>query len=113
MSKDDWIYVGHMLEMSRKAINAAQNKTREEYDRDDVLVMALAHFIQVVGEAAGKVSNEFQEKNSQIPWHQIIGMRHRIVHDYMNVDEDVLWEVVNHDLPTLIQDLGKLVPPES
>src|SRR5581483_6529068 len=112
MSKDDWIYVGHMLEMSRKAVQAVQDRTREEYDRGDVLIMALAHFVQVVGEAARKVSNEFQERNSQIPWHQIIGMRHRIVHDYMNVDEDVLWEVVKHDLPALIQDLDKIVPTE-
>lgn len=54
MSKDDWIYVGHMLDMSRKAVAAIVGKSREVYDRDEILRMALTHFIQVIGEAARK-----------------------------------------------------------
>ncbi|MDP3184646.1 MAG: DUF86 domain-containing protein [Anaerolineales bacterium] len=113
MSKDDWIYVGHMFDMSRKAVAALVGKSREAYDRDEILRMALTHFIQVIGEAARKVSPEYQKAHPQIPWHEIVGMRHRIVHDYMRVDEDLVWEVVNHDLPALVAALEKIVPAEN
>ncbi len=112
MFKDDWIYAGHMLDMSRKAVNAVGMKSRDDYNDDEILRMGLTHFIQVIGEAARKVSAEFQATHPQIPWHEIIGTRHRIVHDYMNVDEDLVWEVVTHDLPTLISRLEKIIPPE-
>ena len=113
MSKDDSIYIGHMLEMSQRAVKAISGKNRKDYDRDDILVMGLAHFIQVIGEAARKVSSEFRETHLQIPWQQAIGMRHRIVHEYMNVDEDVVWEVAVNDLPALIAELEKIVPSKS
>ena len=112
MPKDDWVYVGHMLDISRKAIEAVSGKSREAYDRDEIFRMALTHFIQVIGEAARKVSPEFQESHPQIPWHQIIGMRHRIIHGYMNVDEDVVWEVITKDLPLLFTELENISPPE-
>jgi len=72
--------------------------------------MGLTHLVQVIGEAARKVSPEFQNNHPEIPWRQIIGMRHRIVHDYMRVDEDVLWEVVKNDLPALLPHLEKITP---
>lgn len=89
MFKDDWIYIGHMLDMSRKAVNAVAGKSRSDYNDDEILRMALAHFIQVIGEAARKVSPEFQAAYPQIPWREIVGTRHRIVHDYLNIDEDL------------------------
>jgi uncharacterized protein with HEPN domain len=106
--QDDRVYVGHMLDMVRRASKALQNKSRADYDADDILRLGLTHIVQVVGEAARKVSSEFQQSHSEIPWRQIIGMRHRIVHDYMRVDEDVLWEVVSKDLPALLPLLEKI-----
>ena len=66
----------------------------------------------MIGEAADHVSEEFKETHQQIPWFEIIGMRHRIVHDYMNVDEDVVWSVVKNDLPALIATLKQTIPPD-
>lgn len=108
----DAVYIGHMLDITRRALGAAQSKTRADYDADEVLRMGLTHFVQVIGEAARKVSEEFQAAHPEIPWRQIIGMRHRIVHDYMSVDEDVLWEVVKSDLPALLPQLEKITPGE-
>jgi len=89
MFKDDWIYIGHMLDMSRKAVDAVAGKSRSDYNDDEILRMALTHFIQVIGEAARKVSPEFQAAYPQILWREIVGRRHRIVHDYLNIDEDL------------------------
>jgi uncharacterized protein with HEPN domain len=70
----------------------------------------LTHLIQVIGEAARMVSKDFVDRNPDIPWKSIVGMRHKVVHDYLNVDEDVVWDTVIEELPHLIRQLEKLVP---
>jgi uncharacterized protein with HEPN domain len=112
MPRSDWVYLGHMLDMCQKGLVMAAGKTRQDYDASETLQFALAHVIQVIGEAADHVSEEFKEAQPQIPWHEIIGMRHRIVHDYMNVDEDVVWSVVTNDLPSLIEILKRTIPQD-
>ena len=112
MQKDDLVYVGHMLDMARKAEEKIKGKNRSDYDRDENLRMALTHLIQVIGEAARHVSPEFQREHQGIPWKNIIGMRNKVVHDYMHVDYDILWDVVTADLPSLITELLNILPPE-
>ncbi len=109
---EDAVYVGHMLDMTRRAVEAIESKTRAKYDKDDILRLGLTHLVQVIGEAARKVSVKFQREHPEIPWRRIIGMRHRIVHDYMRVDEDILWQVVTNDLPKLLPLLEKILPDE-
>ncbi|MFH1417504.1 MAG: HepT-like ribonuclease domain-containing protein [Planctomycetota bacterium] len=103
--KDDLVYLGHMLDMSRKAVAILRGRDRRAYDADETLRLALAHLIQVIGEAARRVSAECRAMHPTIPWPDIVGMRHKIVHDYMDVDSDILWSVVSNDLPALIRDL--------
>jgi uncharacterized protein with HEPN domain len=112
MPKDDWVYVGHMLDMVQKALEMSAGKDRAAYDKDETLRLALTHIIQVIGEAAQRVSPEFRHTYDQIPWQEIIGMRHRIVHDYLTIDEDVIWEVLLQDLPQLLKTLQAILPPE-
>lgn len=112
MPKDNWVYVGHMLDMCLQSREILYGKDRTDYDREIVLRLALTHLIQVIGEAAQQTSKEFQDLHPQVPWREIIGMRHRIVHDYLNVDEDVVWEVVQNDLPRLVSTLNDIIPPE-
>ena len=112
MSKDDWVYIGHMLDMSQKALDFVTGLDKADYDQDEPLRLALAHIIQVLGEAARQVSPAFRDAHPRIPWREIVGMRHRIVHDYMNVDEDVVWEVIRQDLPPLVAVLKKIIPPD-
>ncbi len=64
---DDQTYVGHMLDMARKAIDKVQDKTRDDFDKDENLRLALAHILQVIGEAARRVSAEFQSSYATIP----------------------------------------------
>ncbi|MBI5081884.1 MAG: DUF86 domain-containing protein [Chloroflexi bacterium] len=112
MPSDDLLYAGQMLDTARKAMQFAEGKDRTVYDNDEVLRVALAHLVQVIGEAARLTSLKFRGDHSEIPWAIIVGMRHKVVHEYMNVDEDIVWETVIHDLPDLIQHLEKIVPPE-
>lgn len=113
MQKDDLVYAGHMLDMARKALDLVRGKNRPDYNSDEALRFALAHIIQVIGEAARRVSKQFCGAHPQIPWKAIVGMRHKVVHDYMNVDEDVVWDTVVKELPPLVAALEKIVPPEN
>ena len=111
MSARDFAYLGHMLDMARKAVAKTRVLSREEYDADENLRLALIHLVQVIGEAARQVSSEFTRAHPEIPWANIIGMRHKVVHDYLGVDEDIVWQVVTTDLPTLVSLIEPLVPP--
>jgi uncharacterized protein with HEPN domain len=112
MPKDNWLYTGRMLDMSRKALELTANKSKADYDQDETLRLALTHLVQVIGEAAQQVETEFKEMYPEIPWYEIIGMLNRIVHDYLNVDEDVVWQVIQLDLPKLVRALELIIPNE-
>jgi uncharacterized protein with HEPN domain len=106
------VYMGHMLDMARKAVRKARDVSRSRYDADEDIRIILAHLVQSIGEAAAHVSQETRRLHAGIPWKQVIGIRHRIVHDYMDVDYDVVWEVVTRDLPDLIGALESFVRPQ-
>jgi uncharacterized protein with HEPN domain len=113
MSPRDLVYVGHMLDMARKAVSKTQSIPRAEYDADENLRLRLAliHLIQVIGEAGRGVSREFCDQHIEVLWADIIRMRHKVVHDYLGVDEDIVWQVATGDLPKLALILERIVPP--
>lgn len=90
-----------MLDATTEALLLVEGKARADFDRDRVLALALTHLLQTIGEAARQTSPAFRERSPQIPWSAIVGMRHRIVHDYFHVDFDLVWEVVTRDLTLL------------
>src|SRR5204862_427544 len=75
MSPRDLVYVGHMLDMARKAVSKAQGLSREAYDADENLGLALIHLIQVMGESARQVAREFSDAHPEIQWADSIGIR--------------------------------------
>lgn len=99
-----------MLEMARWAIAHAAGASREELDRNRLLQDGLVREIQVLGEAARKVSADFRAANPEIPWAKIVGMRNILVHDYVEIDLDEVWRVVREDLPALLVHLERLAP---
>jgi uncharacterized protein with HEPN domain len=111
MSPRDLVYVGHMLDQARKAVSKTQGISRETYDADENLRLAVIHLIQTIGEAARQVSREFCNNHPDVRWADIIGMRHKVVHDYLGVDDDIVWQVVIEDLPKLVAALEPIVPP--
>lgn len=109
MPKDDLIYVGHMLDTARIAAAKVDGMDRAEFDADDNLRLAVAHLIQTIGEAARRVSEKFRDAHPETPWRAIVGMRHKVVHDYLHVDFDIVWDVATADLPALIPNLEEMV----
>ena len=117
MPKDERVYIRHMIDTSNKAINFVQDINREDFDRDEKLRLALTHLLQIIGEAARRISPEFRatypqipwKAIPQIPWKAIVGMRSKVVHDYLNVDEDIVWETAKNDLAPLVIKLEKIL----
>ena len=111
MRQGDLLYLGHMLDVSLQAVAKVKGTSREEFDKDENLRLAVTHLIQMIGEAARRVTTETTQAYPLIPWSDIIGMRHKVVHDYLDIDFDVVWSVVTVDLPVLISLLEPIVPP--
>jgi uncharacterized protein with HEPN domain len=109
MPKDDLASVGHMLDTAQRAVAKIRGKARRDFDADENLRLALAYLLQIVGEAGRQVSPGFRASHPTIPWNAIIGMRHKVVHDYMNVDEDVVWRTATQELEPLIVELERLL----
>lgn len=109
MQKDDLVRLRHMLDASREAVSFAQGKTRNSLDADRKLVLALVKSIEIMGEAASKVTKNGREELPQIPWPNIISMRNRLIHAYYDIDLDILWKTVIEDLPPLIAELEKIM----
>ncbi len=109
MRKDDEIRIRHMLDAAHEAILFAKGRARQDLDEDRMLVLALIKAIEIVGEAACQVSDTTRRQTPDIPWEDIIGMRHRLVHAYFDINLDILWRTVQDDIFSLIALLGPLL----
>lgn len=106
---DDILSLRQMLDHAREAVALLGDASCEELKTNRVLQLALTRLVEIVGEAAGRVSEATQVLNPQVPWPQIIGMRNRLAHGYDLIDLNLLWNTVTSDLPPLIVSLAALV----
>jgi uncharacterized protein with HEPN domain len=95
-----------MLDHAQEAMQLVEQRTRRDLDTDRVLSLALVRLLEIVGEAAAGVSPAGQAKRPAIPWAEIIGLRNRLIHGYDAVDLDIVWNIVERDLPALARALG-------
>jgi uncharacterized protein with HEPN domain len=112
MNKDDRIRLRHMLDAAHEAVTFVQHETRASLDSDRKLLLALVKDIEIIGEAASRVSEAFQQTSSEIPWARIVGMRNRLIHAYFDIDRETVWKTITEDLPPLIAELEKILPSE-
>lgn len=107
--RDDRLTLEQMLETARRIRAMASGRTRGEFDADEVRQLALLHLIQVLGEAASRVSAALRESQPELPWGAMAGMRNRIVHGYDHVDPDIVWRVATEDVEPVIAALERLI----
>jgi uncharacterized protein with HEPN domain len=106
---DDQVYLKHMLDHAREAVEMVVGKTQADLAQHRMLELALIRLVEIIGEAATRVGSEMKSSNPQVPWREIIGMRNRLTHGYDTVDLKVLWDTIAEDLPPLITDLEKII----
>lgn len=109
MQPEDKIRLQHMLDAARDAISFAEGQSRKDLDSNRQLVMAVVKCVEIIGEAANQISSETQAKIPALPWRDIIDMRHRLVHAYYDINLDVVWSTIQHDLPFLLNTLQTIV----
>ena len=108
----DIAYLLDIMESAKLALDYVKGKTRVEFFDDLQCQDAVVRRLEIIGEAANRISEETQIGFPNLPWNDMIGMRNVIIHDYDDVDMAIVWETVQNDLSALISALEKLVPPE-
>lgn len=108
----DRILIGHIHQAALEAVTFTKDRDRNDLETDRQLLNAVVRSLEVVGEAASRVSQEFRAAHPEIRWRTMIAMRNRLIHAYFDVDTDIVWQTIHEDLPPLIQHLEKIVPPE-
>lgn len=98
-----------MRDTVREAVSLTRSKTHDDLSRDRVLNLALTRLLEVLGEAANRVPAEIRTKYPNLPWKQIVGLRHRLIHAYDQVDLEILWEIISEDLPPLSEQLDQVI----
>ena len=112
MRPDDDSLLVDMLVAAREANALCGDLTLEEFLLDRLLQLALQKLVENIGEAASRLSPQARTKLPDLPWKDMVGMRNRLVHDYMHVDLSKVWHVVEEDLQPLITAIEPLVPPD-
>lgn len=107
----DAALLADMLEFAERASSYVRGRTLEEYLSNDMLRSAVERVVQIVGEAASKVSTEFRNAHPEVPWRPIVAQRHILVHDYGDLDDDKIWRVATVHVVALVALLRPLLPP--
>ncbi|MBR4773554.1 MAG: DUF86 domain-containing protein [Bacteroidales bacterium] len=100
--------IEHILQAIDKIEEYTKDVSYEQFVSDNMRMHATIYNIQIIGEAAYKLTKEFKEKHNDIPWTLIEKMRHVLVHDYYRIVPDAVWDVVKSDIPTLKPMIEKL-----
>ncbi len=112
MNEFDESRLRDMLDAALTARQFIEGKTRDMLETDRMFNFALIRAVEVIGEAANRITAETRRQLPNLPWQAIIGMRNRIAHQYLEVDNNIVWDTVVNDLPLVIAELKRFISPE-
>jgi uncharacterized protein with HEPN domain len=101
----DRIRIQHMLDAAERIAAFTDGISKEEFLDDEKLNLAVIRLFEILGEAANNISEDLQEKYNDIPWREIAGIRNRLIHGYFDVDLNIVWQIIQQDIPPLISNL--------
>ena len=111
LNQRDPAYLFDMLEASEKVQHYLKNNTLEDFLRDEMLQDAVERNLEIIGEAARRISEDLKQEHPEIPWRKIIAQRNVLIHEYEDIDMKEIWEVASFHLPRLIDQIRPLMPP--
>jgi len=103
-------YLWDMLNAAREVLEFTKDIRRDQYLQDRKLQRAVERSIEIIGEAARRISDDFKAEHQEIPWHGIISQRHVLAHEYGEIKQELMWELVTTGIPELISLLEPLIP---
>ncbi len=98
-----------MLDAAKEAMEFCEGKTRSDLESDRKLTLAVLKELEIIGEAATRVTEETRKRWPGIPWEDIVGMRNRLIHGYFDVNYDIVWRTIMDDIPQLEAQLREIV----
>jgi len=109
MVKDDLTYIEHILDCIRKIKEFSEGFSFKEFSKNELVQDAIIRNIEVIGEVSKKISTDTKQVNLDIPWKEIAGMRDKLIHDYLGVDNEVVWKTIQEDVPMLERQIKKFI----
>lgn len=106
---DDRSRLKHMRDAAQKIVAYTQDKDRQSLAKDELLQLALMRLIEIIGEAAARLSDDLKAQHNHIPWAAIVGMRNRLIHAYFDVDLDIMWNTVTISIPELLGQIKTIL----
>jgi uncharacterized protein with HEPN domain len=108
----DLVYAADILVAARKILSFVENVSEGDFLTNELVQSAVLHQLTVIGEVAKRVSDAFRAAHPSVAWPSIAGLRNRIVHEYDDIDLDIVWQTVQDDIPALKSALELIVPEE-
>ena len=102
------LLIEDILESANKIILFTEDMSFEDFESDIKTIDAVIRNFEVIGEASNRLPESFKELNETIDWQRIIGFRNKLIHDYVKVNNGIVWEIRNDYLPILIAELEKI-----
>jgi uncharacterized protein with HEPN domain len=109
MHNDDRVRLRHMIEAAESAIEFVAGRQRSDLDTDRMLLFAVVRAIEIIGEAASRITEATRAGEPTVPWRAIVGMRNRLIHAYFSVNTQVVWQTVTTEIPVILPKLRELV----
>jgi len=107
----DAAYLWDMLDAARAVREFVARRSFSDYVADRMLRGAVERHLEIIGEAANRVSRGFREAHAEIPWQRIVAQRNMLTHEYGEIEHALVWRVATTRIPELIQELERLLPP--
>lgn len=110
MLRDD-AYLLDILTAARKVLLYSEGLSWERFRDEGILQDAILRNLQIIGEAAQRISEDVKDSHPELPWAPMAGMRNRLVHEYFRIDLERVWQTVQEDIPVLVELIEPLIPP--
>lgn len=105
MQDKDRVRIQHMLDAAERITTFTDGISKEQFTEDEKLNLAVIRLFEILGEAANNISDDLREEYHDVPWREISGVRNRLIHGYFDVDLNIVWEIIQQDIPALISNL--------
>jgi len=109
MKRDDTVYLHHILDAIELIEEYTKGMSENEFLGNMMAHDAVVRQVEIIGEAARNISDEFQEKHKKLPWGKMIGIRNKIIHEYFNVNYAIMWDTIKGDRPLLKKSVKKIL----
>ncbi len=109
MTKTPLLYITHIFDAISSIQTEMKEITREQFNNSEVLQGFVERKLEIIGEATKQISDDFKTQHSNIPWKDMAGMRDILIHQYTEVDQDIVWETITQKIPPLKEQIAKIL----